>query len=111
MPAPPNANASTARSSSVPGLGRVVAGPADTAAYPRSTLDLDNYRAGAESFLGELMREHYLHFSGQKDDFEIEAVYERHGGLFSREAVDALRGAGNRELLEFAVQGLMGQET
>ncbi|HEY1360201.1 MAG TPA: hypothetical protein VGF21_18015, partial [Thermoleophilaceae bacterium] len=47
----------------------------------------------------------------QQDDYGIEAVYERHAGLFSREAVDELRSAGNRELLEFAVQGLAGQET
>src|SRR4051794_6258111 len=59
----------------------------------------------------ELMREHYLHFSGQKDEFEIEPIYERHAELYSREAVDGLRGSGNRELLMFAVQGLMGQET
>lgn len=59
----------------------------------------------------ELMREHYLHFSGQKDDFEIEPIYERYGELYSRDAVDELRGSGNRELLMFAVQGLMGQET
>lgn len=57
------------------------------------------------------MREHYLHFSGQKDEFEIEPIYERHAGLYSRAAVDELRGSGNRELLMFAVQGLMGQET
>ena len=57
------------------------------------------------------MREHYLHFSGQKDEFEIEPIYERHASLYSREAVEVLRGSGNRELLMFAVQGLMGQET
>jgi hypothetical protein len=74
-------------------------------------LVLDDYRAQAQQFTTEISREHYLHFSGQKDDFEIEAIYERHAGLFSREAVEELRGAGTRELLEFAVQGLMGQET
>ena len=57
------------------------------------------------------MREHYLHFSGQKDEFEIEEIYERHAGLYTRAAVEELRGSGNRELLMFAVQGLMGQET
>ena len=57
------------------------------------------------------MREYYVHFSGQKDDFEIEAIYERHGELYSRETVERLRESGNRELLYFAVQGLMGQET
>lgn len=74
-------------------------------------MDLDGYRAQADQFTTELMREHYLHFSGQKEEFEIEPIYERHAGLFSRAAVDELRGSGNRELLMFAVQGLMGQET
>lgn len=75
------------------------------------TLDLDRYRDDAGTFMSELMREYYLHFSGQKDDFEIEPIYERHRTLYSREAVEELREAGNRELLMFAVQGLMGQET
>lgn len=74
-------------------------------------MDLDDYRGQADDFLMEISREHYLHFSGQKEDFEIEAIYERHAGLFSRDAVERLRESGNRELLEFAVQGLMGQET
>jgi hypothetical protein len=74
-------------------------------------LELDRYREGAEQFVSEIDREHYLHFSGQKDDYEIEAIYEAHAELFSRDAVAALREAGNRELLDFAVQGLMGQET
>jgi hypothetical protein len=74
-------------------------------------LELDDYRAQAEQFTTEISREGYLHFSGQKADFEIEAIYDRHASLFSREAVEELRSAGNRELLEFAVQGLMGQET
>src|SRR3954468_20436038 len=75
------------------------------------TLDLDSYRDKADQFMSELMREHYLHFSGQKDDFEIEPIYERHADLYSREAVEELRSSGNKELLFFAVQGLMGQET
>ena len=61
--------------------------------------------------MSELMREYYLHYSGQKDDFEIEPIYERHADLYSREAVEDLRGSDNRELLMFAVQGLIGQET
>ncbi|HEX4719527.1 MAG TPA: hypothetical protein VH300_13420 [Thermoleophilaceae bacterium] len=74
-------------------------------------MDLDRYRADADQFMAELMREHYLHFSGQKDEFEIEPIYDRHAELYSRQAVEELRGSGNRELLFFAVQGLMGQET
>src|SRR5437870_1426731 len=79
--------------------------------YARRSLDQDRYRAQAGEFTTELMREHYLHFSGQKDEFEIEPIYERHAPLFSRDAVEELRGTGNRELTMFAVQGLMGQET
>jgi hypothetical protein len=74
-------------------------------------LDLDSYRAQADEFMSDLMREYYLHFSGQKQEFEIEPIYERHAELYSRHAVDQLRESGNRELLYFAVQGLMGQAT
>jgi hypothetical protein len=88
-----------------------VAGRDDIGTYARSTLNQNRYRLYADRFMTEISREHYLHFSGQKEDFEIEPIYERHADLFSREAVDELRGSGNRELLFFAVQGLMGQET
>src|SRR5215217_7796474 len=72
MPAPPNAKSRTASSSSAPGFGRAVAVREDMAAtYPRSTLDLDRYRAQADQFMAELMREHYLHYSGQKEEAEI----------------------------------------
>lgn len=74
-------------------------------------MDLDAYRSEAEEFLSALTREHYLHFAGHKPEFEIEAVYERHAALFAREAVEELRPTGERELLEFAVQGFLGQAT
>jgi hypothetical protein len=76
-----------------------------------ASLNLRAYRTDAEAFLGELDREYYLHFSGQQDEYGIEAVYERHPGLFTREAVESLREDGCRALLEFAVQGLIGRET
>jgi hypothetical protein len=79
--------------------------------YPGSSLDLDRYRARADDFVATIGREHYMHFSGQKEGYEIEAIYERFGDLFSREAVDELRSTGSRELLRFAVEGLIGQET
>ena len=69
------------------------------------------FRDEAEAFLGELDREYYLHFSGQQDDYGIEAVYDRHKGLFGRKAVEELREEGSRPLLELAVQGLIGRET
>ena len=76
-----------------------------------ASLDLQAYREHAEAFLGELDREYYLHYSGQQDDYGIEAIYERHSDLFTREAVEALRDEGNQGLLEFAAQGLIGRET
>jgi hypothetical protein len=82
--------------------------------------DLDTYAGRAEAFIGDLDREYHLHHSGQKPDFEVEEVYERHLGLFEREVVDRLRelashagdgDAGRRAayLLEFAVGGYLGR--
>jgi hypothetical protein len=70
-----------------------------------------DYRDEAEEFLSALDREYYEHYAGLKDEFEIEPIYDRHAGLFAPEAVEALRGAGGRELLEFAVHGLLGRAT
>ena len=72
-------------------------------------MDADDYRAEAETFLTALDREYYEHFAGHRDEFEIEAIYDRHPQLFSRAAVDALRGSGSRELLRFAAEGHVGQ--
>ncbi len=82
-------------------------------------MDLDSYAQRAESFLTELDREYHLHFSGQKPEYEVEAVYERHAGLFGRETVLALReqveaseGEARRRasyLLELAVGGYLGR--
>ena len=69
----------------------------------------DDYRAEAEAFLTALDREYYEHFAGRKDEFEIEAIYDRHAGLFTRGAVDSLREGGTPELLRFAAEGHVGQ--
>ena len=75
-------------------------------------MNLDAYRAEAEAFYEEIEREYVLHLSGRKEDFELEAIYDRHDGLFTREAADRLREAGApRELVRFAVEGLFGQAT
>ena len=74
--------------------------------------DLAAYRADAEEFLSSIDREYYLHYSGQQDAFEIEPIYDRHAALFTRAAVEELRAGGApAQLLEFAVQGLIGRET
>jgi hypothetical protein len=72
-------------------------------------VNVDEYRAEAETFLTALDREYYEHFAGLKDDFEIEAIYERHAGLFSREAIDGLREGDSRILLKFAAEGYVEQ--
>jgi hypothetical protein len=80
--------------------------------------DLEAYSRGAEGFVSELDREYHLHFSGQKPDYRVREVYERHRGLFGREAIDALRSASHEDesetsrratlLLELAVGGFLG---
>jgi hypothetical protein len=72
-------------------------------------MDVNDYRADAEAFLTAIDREYYLHFAGLKDEYEIEPIYERYAGLFSRETVDALRAADNRVLLKFAAEGYVEQ--
>jgi hypothetical protein len=74
-----------------------------------AAVDAAAYREDAERFLTALDREYYLHFSGLRDEFEIEAIYDRHAGLFSRAAVDSLRGGEHRELLRFAAEGHVQQ--
>ena len=74
-----------------------------------AAVEAGEYRTEAEAFLSALDREYYLHFSGQKDEFEIEAIYARHARLFSRDAVEALREGDSRELLKFAAEGYVEQ--
>jgi oligoendopeptidase F len=85
-------------------------------------VDLDTYAAQAEEFVGAMDREYYRHFAGHKPEFEIQPIYERHAGLFTRDVVDQLRERlaaaapgdetrRSRYLLELAVGGLLGNET
>ena len=75
------------------------------------SIELGAYSEEAEEFLSSIDREYYLHYSGQQDEFEIEPIYDRHAGLFSRDSVESLReAAAAPALVEFAVQGHIGQE-
>jgi len=86
-------------------------------------MDLDAYRRTADRFITELMREYYRHYAGLKDSFEIEAIYAAHEGLFTRDAVQALRELDARitedgderrrarMLLDFAVESYVGAAT
>jgi hypothetical protein len=85
-------------------------------------VDLESYREQADSFQTELMREYYRHFAGLQADLPLDAVYERHAVLFTREAVEQLRDAASatggddegrrrRYLLEFALEGHLNGAT
>jgi hypothetical protein len=85
-------------------------------------LDLQDYAAEAETFVGSMDREYYLHFAGHKSELEIAPIYDRHHRLFAKQAVEELRerlsGAApgdeqrrTRYLLELAVGGFMGEAT
>lgn len=74
-------------------------------------MPFDAYRREAEAFVSEIGLEHYLHFAGLKPILELEAVYETHAALFTREAVQGLQMADNPPLLEFCVEGLVGRAT
>jgi hypothetical protein len=85
-------------------------------------LDLHAYAAEAETFVGSMDREYYLHFAGHKGELEIAPIYDRHHGLFRKAAVEELRERLSRAqpgdderrtryLLEFAVGGFVGEAT
>jgi hypothetical protein len=86
-------------------------------------MNLADYRSSAEQFVSQLTAEYYRHYAGFKDDYEIEPIYAHHADLFERQAVDWLGSllagapADSDErrrltmLLDFAVEGLIGQET
>ncbi len=56
----------------------------------RGAFDVAAYAAEAEEFLGAVGEEYFLHHSGQSPELALEPIYERHGGLFTRERIDAL---------------------
>jgi hypothetical protein len=86
-------------------------------------MDLDAYRHSAETFISELTGAYYRHYAGLEAEYEIEPIYARHAGLFTRDAVARLRDRVDaaptetdqqrraRMLLDFAVEGTVGQAT
>jgi len=78
-----------------------------------SQRQLDNLSADADRFIAELDEEAYLHFSGQKDTYELTSIYERHGDLTTLETALALGASVDgdrnvRELWRFACEGYLG---
>ncbi|HVG21913.1 MAG TPA: hypothetical protein VNI02_22950 [Blastocatellia bacterium] len=54
---------------------------------------LDEYRREYADFHTAYMREHYLFLSGQKNNLQLEPIYDRYGDLFSRDSVAGLKKA------------------
>jgi hypothetical protein len=86
-------------------------------------VDLAAYRSSAEAFVSELTGTFYRHYAGLDDDYAIEPIYERHAELFGPGPVAELQAATDaappdsedrrrlRMLLDFAVEGTLGQAT
>ena len=85
------------------------------------TIDLATYQTRAERFVGELDKEYYLHFSGQKAECDTASVYDRYPELFTLAAFnefntlyEATPIAQRRQLaylIVFLVDGYMGEQT
>ena len=52
---------------------------------------VEEYRQQYADFNESLLREFYLHYSGQKPDLELGPTYERHRDLFRLDSIDKLR--------------------
>jgi hypothetical protein len=82
-------------------------------AEPLSEREIDGLSAEAERFIAELDEEQYLHFSGQKETYDIAPIYERHTRLTELDTALSLGAsvAGirkRRELWKFACEGYLG---
>jgi hypothetical protein len=72
--------------------------------------DLDAFREQADRFIAERDEEYYLHYSGQKEELDLEPIYERYADLTTLERAQAIGaqvngGSGVRELWRFACEG------
>ncbi len=83
-------------------------------ATPLSQRELDALRDDADRFIAELDEEAYLHFSGQKETYDLAPIYERHEELTRLDTALSLgatvEGGGSnvRELWKFASEGYLG---
>jgi hypothetical protein len=80
-------------------------------------MDITKYRKDSESFLYQIDKEYYLHFSGQKENLNLGPIYDRYGYLFERDYIDYIKGIKDRStgedrkkaeyLLKFCTEGYM----
>jgi len=53
-------------------------------------MDLEGYRKKAENFISEMEKQYYLHFSGQKDEYNISEIYEKYKDLFTKKVIEEI---------------------
>src|SRR5690242_363214 len=75
--------------------------------------EIDALSADADRFLAEMDEESYLHFSGQKETYELAPIYERHERLTQLDTALSLGASVDgdrrrRELWKFACSGYLG---
>ena len=78
--------------------------------------ELDAYRERIDRFIAELDQEYYEHFSGLKQNFDLESVYRQYADITSLEQARRMQEAvdgsfGSRELWRFACEGYLGALT
>jgi hypothetical protein len=81
-------------------------------AEPLQEREIDSLSAEADRFSSELDEEAYLHFSGQKETYDLAPIYERHARLTALDTALSLGAsvAGirrRRELWKFACEGYL----
>ncbi|HKU56581.1 MAG TPA: hypothetical protein VJP41_06130 [Gaiellaceae bacterium] len=82
-------------------------------ALPLQQGEIDALSAEADRFIAELDEEHYLHFAGHKETFDLSPIYERHERLTQLDTALALGASVDgdrrrRELWRFACEGYLG---
>jgi oligoendopeptidase F len=82
-------------------------------AEPLQQGEIDALSADADRFLAEMDEETYLHFSGQKETYDLAPIYERHERLTQLDTALALGASVDgdrrrRELWKFACEGYLG---
>jgi hypothetical protein len=80
---------------------------------PLGQRELDALRDDADRFIAELDEEAYLHFSGQKETYDLAPIYERHEAFTRLDTALSLGASVNggrnaRELWKFACEGYLG---
>jgi hypothetical protein len=82
-------------------------------AEPLQQGEIDALSADADRFVAELDEETYLHYSGQKETYDLAPIYERHERLTQLDTALALGDSVDgdrrrRELWQFACEGYLG---